>query len=157
MSMETFDIAGTLKWVLGLWLKTDKVFMLEHDGLTWYVDNYCARAVPTSWACVKVPEATAGIVKTISQRVSGTGEVELHDTGNIRKSELKGKPNIQIWATPDGTEVGVREDFAKLLGNTGKLYAAERSPAESMMCIRISGGCPAAVIMPVRIRKEAAT
>lgn len=150
--MESIDIAGTLKWALGLRLKTDKVFMLEHDGLTWYVDNYCARAVPTLSAFVMVPEATAGIVKTISQRVSGTGEVELHDTGNIRKSGLKGKPNIQIWETDDGAQVGVREDFAKLAGKKGKLYGNARNPAESAICIRVDGA-PIAVIMPVRIQK----
>lgn len=157
MSMiGAYDIAGVNKWALAQRLTWgDRFFMAEIDGVTWYIDNYCARAVPETCAYVKAVSATDGITRSIRSRTQATEEVELHDTGLIRRSEIKGKPDITIWETSDGTQVGVREDFAKLTGKKGKLYGNARNPAESMICIRVDGE-PIAVIMPVRIRKEEA-
>ena len=153
-TIGAYDIAGVNKWALAQRLtQGDKFFAAEIGGVTWYIDNYCARAVPETAAYVKAVPATDGITRNIRNRTQTTEEVELHDTGLIRRSEIKGKPDITIWETDDGTQVGVREDFAKLAGKKGKLYGGAQDPANSAICIRVDG-VPSAVIMPVRIRKE---
>ena len=148
-----YDIAGVNKWALATRLSTDRFFMTEIDDQTWYIDNYCARAVPTPSAFVRVDEAPEDVRRSTRAMISREGDVQLHDTGLIRRSEVKGKPDITIWKTADGVEVGVREDFAKLLGKRSKLYAAARDPEKSALVIRVDD-IPVAVIMPVRIRKE---
>lgn len=152
-----YDIAGVNKWALAQRLKTDKFFMIEHDGQTWYIDNYCARAVPTPVAFVRAELGSGGLERNTLAYASREDEVLLHDSGLIRRSEVKGKPDITIWRADDGTEVGVREDFAKLIG-PNDLWASRKDPATSGLVIRTVGeGTPLAIIMPVRIRKEETT
>lgn len=151
-----YDIAGVNKWALTQRLKTDKFFMIEHDGQTWYIDNYCARAVPTPDAFVRAEIGSGGLERNTLAYANREDEVLLHDTGLIRRSEVKGKPDVTIWRTDDGTEVGVREDYAKLIGKND-LWASRKDPATSALVVRSPGvdSVPLAIIMPVRIRKEA--
>lgn len=149
-----YDIAGVNKWALAQRLKTDKFFMIEHDGQTWYIDNYCARALPTSEAFVRAEPGSPGLERNTLSFASRSEEVLLHDSGLIRRSEVKSKPDITIWRTEDGTEVGVREDYAKLIGKN-VLWASRKDPATSALVVRTTAeGTPLAVIMPVKIRKE---
>lgn len=149
-----YDIAGVNKWALAQRLKTDKFFMIEHDGQTWYVDNYCARAVPTPDAFVRAEPASGGIERNTLAFANREDEVLLHDTGLIRRSEVKGKPDITIWRTDDGIEVGVREDYAKLIG-THDLWGSAKDTAASALVVRAVSpdNIPLAIIMPVKIRK----
>ena len=150
----TYDIAGVNKWALAQRLKTDKFFMVEHDGQTWYIDNYCARAVPTPDAFVRAKPGSGGLERNTLAYASREDEVLLHDSGLIRRSEYKGKPDITIWRTEYGTEVGVREDFAKMIG-PHDLWASAKDPATSALVVRTTAeGTPLAIIMPVKIRKE---
>ena len=150
-----YDIAGVNKWALANRLKTDKFFMIEHDGQTWYIDNYCARAVPTPDAFVRVEAGSAGLERNTLAYANREDEVLLHDSGLIRRSEMKGKPDITIWRTDDGVEVGVREDYAKLIGKND-LWGSRRDTEKSALVVRSPGvdSVPLAIIMPIRIRKE---
>lgn len=152
-----YDIAGVNKWALAQRLKTDKFFMIEHDGQTWYIDNYCARAVPTPDAFVRAEPGTPGLERSTLAYANREDEVLLHDSGLIRRSAVKGKPDITIWRTDDGTEVGVREDYAKLIGKND-LWASRKDPAMSALVVRSLGvdSVPLAIVMPVRIWKEEA-
>lgn len=150
-----YDIAGVNKWALAQRLKTDKFFMVEHDGRTWYIDNCCARALLTPEAFVRAEPGSPGLEQNILSLASRPEEVLLHDSGLIRRSEVKGKPDITIWRTEDGTEVGVREDYAKMIG-PHDLWASRKDPATSALVVRTTAvGTPLAIIMPVKIRKEA--
>lgn len=149
-----YDIAGVNKWALAQRLKTDKFFMVEHDGQTWYIDNYCARALPAPVAFVRAEPGSPGLERNTLSLANRSDEVLLHDSGLIRRSEMKGKPDITIWRTEDGTEVGVREDYAKMIG-PHDLWASRKDPATSALVVRtITEGTPLAIIMPIKIRKE---
>ena len=143
--MANYDIKGVLMWALSKQLKGEKIFMFEENGQTWYVDNYCARAVPT-------PQATPGLARNTLALIDREYDTELRDTGTSRVLTIKPKRSVCIWRTESGIEVGVRDDYAKMIG-AGTLYAAEKDPAEKALVVR-DRGVPTTVMMPVKIRKE---
>ena len=150
--MAEYDITGVNKWALGERMKTNRFFMAEIAGATWYIDNYSARAVPTACAYVQCEEAPQGVVKNLSTRLTATQEVKLHDTGKRREVTAKKKTwLICVYATDDGVEVGVRDDYRKQVVKGNTVYAVARDPAQQALTVRDYTNEPIAVIMPVKL------
>lgn len=143
-----YDIKGTLTWALRERLKTDSIYQMEIGTATWYLDNYTARAVPTACAYVKLETAPEGITRKLTRRVIEYQETLLTDTGTRKNNE---KHLVCVFRAEDGTEVGVRDDHAKLLGKTGRLYGVQDGTADGLLVVRGSDGTPGAIFPPVRI------
>lgn len=145
-------VTNTLIWALKLQLKGDRVYMLEHDGLTWYLDNYCARAVPTPSAYVKVEEAPPAVRSNIVHRLI-KAECPLTDTG-IKRSTGKTGRDCCIFRATDGTEVGIREDYVKLTKDLrhAEMYGPVADIKNGMTLVRCDDD-PIAVLMPIKIKE----
>ena len=156
--MAEYDIIGVNKWALGERMKTNRFFMAEIAGATWYIDNYSARAVPTACAYVQCEEAPQGVVRNLSTRLTATQEVRLHDTGKRREVTAKKKAwLICVYATDDGVEVGVRDDYRKQIVKGNTVYADAAGPAQKALTVRSYDDAPIAVIMPVKLGEEGGT
>ena len=153
--MAEYDITGVNKWALGERMKTNRFFMAEIAGATWYIDNYSARAVPTACAYVQCEEAPQGVVKTMTARLTETQETPLRDTGKRREITAKKKSwLVCVYATADGVEVGVRDDYRKQIVKGNDVYADASNPAEKALTVRSYDDQPLAVIMPVTLAQK---
>lgn len=148
----TYDIKAVNKWALTERLKTGPFYSFELGDATWYLDNYCARAVPTACAYIRVDAASETVTRKLGQRLTSVDEVKLTNTGTMRSN---GKHLVCIYRTPDGAEVGVRDDHVKLIGKGEQLYAAASSPGEGLLVVRGSDGIPLAMFPPVKIPEVA--
>ena len=105
--------------------------------------------MPTATAYVRCEAAPDGVARKLAARLSAE-EMQLTDTMTMRSN---GKHMVRIFRAPDGTEIGVRDDHAKLTGKAGQIYAAAVNPAESLLVVRV--GTTAVAIFPqVKIPRE---
>lgn len=142
MIVTDHSIKDVNKWALTQRLKEDRFFTMEIGAVTWYVDNYCARAVPTACAYIRTEAAPDGVARKLAARLSAE-EMPLTDTGQMRSN---GKRMVCIFRTVDGVEIGVRDDHAKLTGKAGQIYATVSSPEESLLVARV--GTTAVAMFP---------
>lgn len=153
--MADYDITGVNKWALGERLKTDRFYWAEIAGAAWYIDNYSARAVPPACAFVRCELAPQGVIKTMTARLTMTQETPLHDTGKRREITAKKKSwLVCVYATADGVEVGVRDDYRKQIVKGNKVWADITDPAQKALTVRGSDDQPIAVMMPVKLSSE---
>lgn len=153
--MAEYDITGVNKWALGERMKTNRFFMAEIAGATWYVDNYSARAVPTACAYVQCEEAPQAVVRNLTTRLTATQETPLRDTGKRREITAKKKSwLVCVYATVDGVEVGVRDDYRKQIVKGNTVWADAADPAQKALTVRGYDDQPIAVIMPVKLSSE---
>lgn len=153
--MAEYDIAGVNKWALGERLKTERFFRAEIADAVWYIDNYSARAVPPACAYVQCEEAPQGAVKNLTARILTTHETKLHDTGARHEIRVKKKAwLVCVYATEDGVEVGVRDDYRKQIIKGNDVYADASNPPEKALTVRAYDDQPLAVIMPVKLAQE---
>lgn len=153
--MAEYDITGVNKWALGERMKTNRFFMAEIAGATWYIDNYSARAVPTACAYVQCEEAPQGVVRNLTTRLTATQETPLRDTGKRREITAKKKSwLVCVYTTVDGVEVGVRDDYRKQIVKGNTVWADAADPAQKALTVRGYDDQPIAVIMPVKLSSE---
>lgn len=148
--IEYYNIKDVNKWALTQRMKPDRFSACEIDDVTWYVTNYCARAVPTSYAYVKTEDTVDGLQRKLAERLLDD-EMPLTDTGTMRSN---GKYPVHTFRAENGTEIGVRDDHAKLIPKGGQLMAKEcAKPGEALLVARV-GTVAVAIFPAVKIPEE---